>query len=70
MSRMNMVEALNNGLQLGMRENENVVLLGEDVGLLGGVFRVSAGLQKTRLHGAVGRKLKTVEGFVQLMKSS
>ncbi len=47
MSRMNMVEALNNGLQLGMRENENVVLLGEDVGLLGGVFRVSAGLQET-----------------------
>ena len=47
MSRMNMVEALNNGLHLGMRENENVVLLGEDVGLLGGVFRVSAGLQET-----------------------
>ena len=27
-------------------------------------------LASARLHGAVGRKLKTVEGFVQLMKSS
>ncbi len=45
MSRMNMIEALNDALHVGMRENDDVVMLGEDVGRLGGVFRVSAGLQ-------------------------
>ena len=40
-----MVDALNEALHLGMRDNDDVVLLGEDVGRLGGVFRVSAGLQ-------------------------
>ena len=46
MSRMNMIEALNDALHVGMRENDDVVMLGEDVGRLGGVFRVSAGLQE------------------------
>ena len=43
---MNMIEALNDALHVGMRENDDVVMLGEDVGRLGGVFRVSAGLQE------------------------
>ncbi len=41
----NMVTALNNALELGMKENEKVVLLGEDIGKDGGVFRVTDGLQ-------------------------
>ena len=41
-----MIEALNDALHVGMRENDDVVILGEDVGRLGGVFRVSAGLQE------------------------
>jgi pyruvate/2-oxoglutarate/acetoin dehydrogenase E1 component len=41
---MNMVNALNNALELIMKENENVVLLGEDIGKDGGVFRVTEGL--------------------------
>ncbi len=41
----NMVTAINNALEIGMRENENVVLLGEDIGKDGGVFRVTEGLQ-------------------------
>jgi pyruvate dehydrogenase E1 component beta subunit len=44
MSQMNMAEALNDALHIGMRLDDDVVLLGEDVGRLGGVFRVSAGL--------------------------
>lgn len=44
MSRMNMIEALNDALHVGMRANDRVVVLGEDVGRLGGVFRVTAGL--------------------------
>ncbi len=44
MALMNMVSAINNALDLVMNENENVVLLGEDIGKDGGVFRVTEGL--------------------------
>ena len=44
MSQMNMIEALNDALHIGMRRDDDVVLLGQDVGRLGGVFRVTAGL--------------------------
>jgi pyruvate dehydrogenase E1 component beta subunit len=40
----NMVTAINNALDLGMTENEKVVLLGEDIAKDGGVFRVTDGL--------------------------
>ncbi len=42
--QMNMVSALNNALSLAMQENEKIVILGEDVGKDGGVFRVTDGL--------------------------
>jgi pyruvate/2-oxoglutarate/acetoin dehydrogenase E1 component len=37
-------QAINEGLRLCMREDENVVLLGEDIGPYGGLFQVTAGL--------------------------
>ena len=40
----NMVAAINNALELIMKENKNAVLLGEDIGKDGGVFRVTEGL--------------------------
>jgi pyruvate/2-oxoglutarate/acetoin dehydrogenase E1 component len=43
--QMNMVGALNNALELIMKENEKVILMGEDIGKDGGVFRVTDGLQ-------------------------
>jgi pyruvate/2-oxoglutarate/acetoin dehydrogenase E1 component len=43
--QMNMVSAINNALDLILRENPDVVLLGEDIGKDGGVFRVTDGLQ-------------------------
>ncbi|MDH3727432.1 MAG: alpha-ketoacid dehydrogenase subunit beta [Myxococcales bacterium] len=46
MSEMNLVQAINSGLRGAMRENEDVLVLGEDVGRLGGVFRVTQGLQE------------------------
>ncbi len=46
MSTMNMIEALNSAHQIVMERDDNVVTLGEDVGYFGGVFRVTAGLQK------------------------
>ncbi|HJS71419.1 MAG TPA: pyruvate dehydrogenase (acetyl-transferring) E1 component subunit alpha [Acidimicrobiia bacterium] len=43
---MNMAEAINAALDEAMDSDENVVILGEDVGIAGGVFRITEGLQK------------------------
>jgi 2-oxoisovalerate dehydrogenase E1 component len=43
-SSMNMAEAINSALHEAMEEDPRTVLLGEDVGLAGGVFRVTEGL--------------------------
>ena len=43
--QMNMVSALNNALELILKENDKAVILGEDIGKDGGVFRVTDGLQ-------------------------
>ena len=44
MSEMNVVEAVNDALQVAMNEDPRVVVLGEDIGTFGGVFRVTKGL--------------------------
>jgi len=41
---MTMVQAINDALRLEMRRDDRVVVLGEDVGLNGGVFRCTEGL--------------------------
>jgi pyruvate dehydrogenase E1 component beta subunit len=46
MAKLNMVEAINLALREEMERDDRVVLLGEDVGKEGGVFRVTDGLQK------------------------
>jgi pyruvate dehydrogenase E1 component subunit beta len=45
MAQLNMVQAINQALAQEMARDERVVLLGEDVGRDGGVFRVTEGLQ-------------------------
>jgi pyruvate dehydrogenase E1 component beta subunit len=42
---MNIIQAVNDALRLEMRKNPDVVVLGEDVGKFGGVFRATQGLQ-------------------------
>ncbi len=44
--QMHMVSAINSALDNEMQRDKNVVLLGEDVGVNGGVFRVTDGLFK------------------------
>jgi len=44
MAQLTMVKALNLALAEALREDDNVVLLGEDIGQDGGVFRVTEGL--------------------------
>ncbi|WP_199439776.1 alpha-ketoacid dehydrogenase subunit beta [Umezawaea beigongshangensis] len=46
MSPTAMAHALNAGLRRAMEDDDRVVLIGEDIGRLGGVFRVTDGLQK------------------------
>jgi pyruvate dehydrogenase E1 component beta subunit len=44
MAKMTMVQALNLALQQEMEKDDSVIVLGEDVGVDGGVFRVTDGL--------------------------
>jgi pyruvate dehydrogenase E1 component beta subunit len=44
MAQMNMVQAINDGLRHEMKKDDRIVVLGEDVGKVGGVFRVTQGL--------------------------
>ena len=44
MPKMTMVQALNLGLKQEMEKDDRVIMLGEDVGVDGGVFRVTDGL--------------------------
>jgi pyruvate dehydrogenase E1 component beta subunit len=44
MAKMTMVQALNLALQQEMEKDDRVIILGEDVGVDGGVFRVTDGL--------------------------
>lgn len=43
---MNLVQAINSGLRGALREDDDVLVMGEDVGRLGGVFRVTQGLRE------------------------
>ncbi|HIL94133.1 MAG TPA: alpha-ketoacid dehydrogenase subunit beta, partial [Cycloclasticus sp.] len=45
MNDWTMIEAINHALANQMRANENIVIFGEDVGVNGGVFRATDGLQ-------------------------
>ena len=44
MAELTLLDAVNQAMAFAMHDDENVVLLGEDVGVNGGVFRASAGL--------------------------
>ncbi len=43
---MTMARALNEGLRRALEKDKKVLLMGEDIGKLGGVFRITDGLQK------------------------
>ncbi|MDN6331106.1 MAG: alpha-ketoacid dehydrogenase subunit beta, partial [Micrococcaceae bacterium] len=46
MSKLTFGKALNAGMRQSMEADPKVVLMGEDIGKLGGVFRITDGLQK------------------------
>ncbi|MBL4744475.1 MAG: alpha-ketoacid dehydrogenase subunit beta [Cycloclasticus sp.] len=45
MNEWTMIEAINHSLAYQMRNNQNIIVFGEDVGANGGVFRATDGLQ-------------------------
>ena len=46
MAQMNMIEAIRSALDVMMDKDPNVIILGEDIGYFGGVFRCTDGLQR------------------------
>ena len=46
MAATTLAKGITSGLRASMEKDPKVVLLGEDIGKLGGVFRVTEGLQK------------------------
>jgi 2-oxoisovalerate dehydrogenase E1 component beta subunit len=46
MPQMNMIQALNSAMDLALARDPAVVLMGEDIGYFGGVFRCTEGLQR------------------------
>ena len=44
MAERTLVQAVNDGLREGMRRDPDVIVLGEDIGKAGGVFRATEGL--------------------------
>ena len=54
MAKMNMIQALNSAMDVCMNRDPNVLVMGEDVGYFGGVFRCTHGLyQKYGAHRAI-----------------
>ena len=43
---MNMIQAINSALDVCMGRDDDIVVLGEDIGFFGGVFKATEGLQK------------------------
>ncbi|MBN9187408.1 MAG: alpha-ketoacid dehydrogenase subunit beta, partial [Microbacterium sp.] len=44
MTQLTMAKAINEGLRRAMRDDDRVLVMGEDIGKLGGVFRITDGL--------------------------
>ena len=84
MTKLNMVQALNLALDQEMAKDDSVVVLGEDVGVDGGVFRVTDGLydkygedrvidtplaESTILGGAIGMALAGLRPIAEMQFS-
>ncbi|HEY0693517.1 MAG TPA: alpha-ketoacid dehydrogenase subunit beta, partial [Kribbella sp.] len=46
MAKISLGKGINMGLRAAMENDPKVLIMGEDIGKLGGVFRVTEGLQK------------------------
>ncbi len=58
------VEAVQHALDIALHQDKNVMLMGEDIGINGGVFRATDGLQKKYGKQRVVDTPLAEEGFV------
>ena len=62
MTTLTMAKAINAGLRRSLADDDKVVLMGEDIGKLGGVYRVTDGLQsefgRAPGHGHAARRVR------------
>jgi pyruvate dehydrogenase E1 component beta subunit len=63
MVEMNVIQAINNALDMALAKDKKVVIIGEDVGVNGGVFRATDGLYKKYPDRVIDTPL-TEEGIV------
>lgn len=65
MAQMTMIQAITDALRTELKNDSNVLLFGEDVGVNGGVFRATEGLQKNSAKTAcLTRRLLNQESAV------
>jgi 2-oxoisovalerate dehydrogenase E1 component beta subunit len=64
MTKMNMLQAINNALITAMTEDEKVMVFGEDVGHFGGVFRATSNLQHQFGKGRCFNTPLTEQGII------
>lgn len=64
MREITFVEALNEALREEMRRDETIILMGEDIGVLGGIYRVTRGLMEEFGPERVRDTPISEEGFV------
>ena len=64
MTKMNMLQAINNALITAMIEDEKVMVFGEDVGHFGGVFRATSNLQHQFGKGRCFNTPLTEQGII------
>lgn len=68
MAQMTMIQAITDALRTELKNDENVLVFGEDVGKNGGVFRATEGLQKSlvRIVYSILHLLNLVLAVLQL----
>lgn len=64
MAKMNLLQAVNNALVTAMTDNERVLVMGEDVGHFGGVFRATSHLQEKFGKGRCFNTPLTEQGII------
>ena len=70
MALRTLVEAINDALRCEMAADERVILLGEDIGRAGGVFRVTEGLQAMSPHDQPHESVLKSQDVLRYIKSS
>ena len=70
MAQMNMIQALNSAMDIMLGRDPNVVIIGQDIGYFGGVFRATDGLQREYGETLFNNAREAVEAQSALAQST